>query len=112
MVIPTRANVPIQMSQTIQDIRSFHYLQAEDFEPYFSGRRKLLPRHSDLSFYNWDTNHSTSNSTVNYQVNRGSGRRGGGRRGRGREEEGCGGEGETGKEEEEGERDNGGEGHR
>ncbi|CAI8017607.1 Cilia- and flagella-associated protein 299, partial [Geodia barretti] len=42
--------------------------KTEDFGPYFSGRRKLLPRHSDLSFYNWDTNYSTSNSTANYQV--------------------------------------------
>ena len=42
--------------------------QVEDFGPYFSGRRKLLPRHSDLSFYNWDTNFSSSNSTPNYQV--------------------------------------------
>lgn len=42
--------------------------QVEDFTPYFSGRRKLLPRHTDLSFYNWDTNHSSSNSTPNYQV--------------------------------------------
>ena len=48
--------------------RYFTSLKAEDFEPYFSGRRKLLPRHSDLSFYNWDTNYSTSNSTINYQV--------------------------------------------
>lgn len=52
------------------------YLKAEDFEPYFSGQKKLLPHHSDLSFYNWDTNYSTSNSTVNYQV---SLRMGGGR---------------------------------
>ena len=49
------------------------FLKVEDFEPYFSGRRKLLPRHSDLSFYNWDTAHSTSNSTVNYQVRSGRG---------------------------------------
>ena len=43
-------------------------LQIEDFNPYFSGRKRLLPRHIDLSFYNWDSNHSTSNSTPNYQV--------------------------------------------
>lgn len=47
--------------------------KTEDFDPYFSGRRKLLPRHSDLSFYNWDTNYSTSNSTANYQVRKGGG---------------------------------------
>lgn len=51
-------------------------MKAEDFEPYFSGRRKLLAHHSDLSFYNWDTNYSTSNSTGNYQVSRERGREG------------------------------------
>ena len=50
--------------------RVFVSYKTEDFGPYFSGRRKLLPRHSDLSFYNWDTNYSTSNSTANYQVRR------------------------------------------
>ena len=44
------------------------FKQMEDFSPYFSGRKKLLPRPTDLSFYNWDTNHSSSNSTPNYQV--------------------------------------------
>ena len=42
--------------------------QVEDFEPIFASRKKFLPKHSDLSFYNWDTNYSTSNSTPNYQV--------------------------------------------
>jgi len=43
-------------------------LKAEDFEPYFAGRKRLLPRPSDLSFYNWETQTSTSNPTPNYQV--------------------------------------------
>ncbi|XP_064383133.1 cilia- and flagella-associated protein 299-like [Halichondria panicea] len=45
-----------------------HRLKVDDFDPIFSSRKKLLPRHSDLSFYNWDTNFSSSNSTPNYQV--------------------------------------------
>ncbi|KAK3089103.1 hypothetical protein FSP39_000834 [Pinctada imbricata] len=45
-----------------------HRLKTEDFEPYFSGKKKLLPRSSDLSFYNWETQTSTSNPTPNYQV--------------------------------------------
>lgn len=45
-----------------------HRLKMEDFEPYFAGRKKLLPRHTDLSFYNWDANICTSNSTPNYEV--------------------------------------------
>merc|ERR1711936_1142765 len=43
-------------------------LKTEDFEPYFSGKKRLLPRPSDLSFYNWETATSTSNPTPNYQV--------------------------------------------
>ncbi|XP_006817330.1 cilia- and flagella-associated protein 299-like [Saccoglossus kowalevskii] len=45
-----------------------HRLKTEDFEPYFSCRKRLLPRPSDLSFYNWETQTSTSNPTPNYQV--------------------------------------------
>jgi len=45
-----------------------HRLKTEDFEPYFSGKKRLLPRPSDLSFYNWETQTSTSNPTPNYQV--------------------------------------------
>lgn len=45
-----------------------HRLKTEDFEPYFSGKKRLLPRPSDLSFYNWETQSSTSNPTPNYQV--------------------------------------------
>lgn len=45
-----------------------HRLKTEDFEPYFTGRKRLLPRPSDLSFYNWETQTSTSNPTPNYQV--------------------------------------------
>ncbi|XP_065062789.1 cilia- and flagella-associated protein 299-like [Rhopilema esculentum] len=45
-----------------------HRLKTEDFEPYFLGRKRLLPRPSDLSFYNWETQKCTSNATPNYQV--------------------------------------------
>lgn len=45
-----------------------HRLKLEDFEPYFAGKKRLLPRPTDLSFFNWDTNTSTSNATPNYQV--------------------------------------------
>ncbi|KAM6073002.1 cilia- and flagella-associated protein 299 [Theristicus caerulescens] len=45
-----------------------HRLTTDDFEVYFSGKKKLLPRSTDLSFYNWDRNVSTSNSSPNYQV--------------------------------------------
>ncbi|KAM8940328.1 cilia- and flagella-associated protein 299 isoform 1-T1 [Pelodytes ibericus] len=48
-------------------------LKTEDFENYFNGKKKLLPRPTDLRyllsiFYNWETNVSTSNTSPNYQV--------------------------------------------
>uniref|UniRef100_A0A663DPE2 Cilia- and flagella-associated protein 299 n=1 Tax=Aquila chrysaetos chrysaetos TaxID=223781 RepID=A0A663DPE2_AQUCH len=45
-----------------------HRLTTDDFEVYFSGKKRLFPRSTDLSFYNWDRNVSTSNSSPNYQV--------------------------------------------
>ncbi|XP_056424919.1 cilia- and flagella-associated protein 299 [Hyla sarda] len=45
-----------------------HRLKTEDFEMYFSGKKKLLPQPTDLSFYNWETHVSTSNASPNYQV--------------------------------------------
>ncbi|XP_066568191.1 cilia- and flagella-associated protein 299 isoform X2 [Amia ocellicauda] len=45
-----------------------HRLKTEEFEPYFSGKKRLLPRPTDLSFYNWETQVSTSNPSPNYQV--------------------------------------------
>ncbi|KAM6361096.1 cilia- and flagella-associated protein 299 [Alca torda] len=45
-----------------------HRLTTDDFEVYFSGKKRLFPRNTDLSFYNWDRNVSTSHSSPNYQV--------------------------------------------
>ncbi|CAO2639251.1 Cilia- and flagella-associated protein 299 [Lemmus lemmus] len=45
-----------------------HRLKSEDFEVYFTGKRRLLPRLTDLSFYNWDSNIAVCNSSPNYQV--------------------------------------------
>eukprot|EP00277_Geminigera_cryophila_P013105 CAMPEP_0179453208 /NCGR_PEP_ID=MMETSP0799-20121207/37095_1 /TAXON_ID=46947 /ORGANISM="Geminigera cryophila, Strain CCMP2564" /LENGTH=235 /DNA_ID=CAMNT_0021249903 /DNA_START=14 /DNA_END=721 /DNA_ORIENTATION=+ len=45
-----------------------HRLKSENFEPYFERKKKLMPKPSDLSYYNWETQHSTSNSTPNFQV--------------------------------------------
>lgn len=38
------------------------------FEPYFDRKKKLMPKPSDLSFYNWETQTSTANATPNFQV--------------------------------------------
>lgn len=45
-----------------------HRLSTEDFRPYFAGTKKLLPKPSDLSYYNWETQTSTSNPTPNFHV--------------------------------------------
>jgi len=45
-----------------------HRLKTENFEPYFERKKRLMPKPSDLSYYNWETQHSTSNSTPNFQV--------------------------------------------
>ncbi|XP_076782549.1 cilia- and flagella-associated protein 299 isoform X1 [Arvicanthis niloticus] len=45
-----------------------HRLKSEDFEVYFNGKRRLLPRTTDLSFYNWDSHIAVCNSSPNYQV--------------------------------------------
>jgi len=45
-----------------------HRLKTENFEPYFGRKKRLLPRPSDLSFYNWDTQHSTNNESPNFQI--------------------------------------------
>lgn len=46
-----------------------HRLKIENFEPYFERKKRLLPRPADLSFYNWDTSHSTNNESPNFQIN-------------------------------------------
>lgn len=43
-------------------------LETENFELYFSRKRKFLPKASDLSFYNWDTQVASMHDTSNYQV--------------------------------------------
>ncbi|XP_051966794.1 cilia- and flagella-associated protein 299-like [Xyrauchen texanus] len=45
-----------------------HRLKSEDFEPYFNGKKRLLPRTTDLSFYNWETQVAKYNASSNYEV--------------------------------------------
>ncbi|KAJ3162351.1 hypothetical protein HDU86_004831 [Geranomyces michiganensis] len=45
-----------------------HRLKTENFEPYFTRARSLVPRTTDMSFYNWETQTCTSNATPNFQV--------------------------------------------
>ncbi|TPX36329.1 hypothetical protein SmJEL517_g01536 [Synchytrium microbalum] len=43
-------------------------LKSEPWEPYFTMLRPLVPRPTDLSFFNWETSVATSSSTPNFQV--------------------------------------------
>ncbi|KAM6943947.1 cilia- and flagella-associated protein 299 [Lycodopsis pacificus] len=45
-----------------------HRLKTQDFQPYFRGKKKLMPGRSDLCYYNWRTQVSTSNSSPNFEV--------------------------------------------
>ena len=45
-----------------------HRFKTENWESYFEGRVKVLPKPSDLSYYNWDTQSSTSNASPNFSV--------------------------------------------
>lgn len=46
-----------------------HRLKTDpNMEAYFDTSKRLMPRHTDLSFYNWETHLSTSNPTPNFQV--------------------------------------------
>ncbi|OAF64510.1 hypothetical protein A3Q56_07741, partial [Intoshia linei] len=43
-------------------------LKKDDINMYFNGKRKLLPRAGDLSFYNWDTQNVSTQDSSQYQV--------------------------------------------
>lgn len=43
-------------------------LKTENFDNYFSRRKRLLPKPTDLSFYNWETQTPSSNPTSNFQI--------------------------------------------
>ncbi|XP_069574901.1 cilia- and flagella-associated protein 299 [Brachyistius frenatus] len=45
-----------------------HRLKTQDFEPYFSGKKRLMPGRTDLCYYNWKTQLSMSNSSPNFEV--------------------------------------------
>ena len=45
-----------------------HRLKTEDFKLYFSGGRKIKPKPTDLSFYNWESKSATVNESPNFRV--------------------------------------------
>lgn len=45
-----------------------HRLKTEDFEDYFNRKKKLVPKRSDLSYYNWKTHTLYYNNSSTFQV--------------------------------------------
>lgn len=45
-----------------------HRMQTENFRDYFTGKLKLKPRPTDLSYYNWETQKATANESPNFRV--------------------------------------------
>ncbi len=45
-----------------------HSMKSEAFEPYFDMRKRMMPRSSDMSYFNWRTQKITCNPTPNFQV--------------------------------------------
>lgn len=43
-------------------------LREDDFANIFAGRERLVPKTTDISHYNWDTNVTHSNNTPNFDV--------------------------------------------
>ena len=62
--------VPSQVHPTsrIWGVASQRGILTENLELVFDGKKRLLPKPSDLSFYNWETQTSTSSPTPNFQV--------------------------------------------
>jgi len=53
-----------------------HRLKTDNFRDYFEGKKKILPRTSDLSYYNWRTGVCVSNDSPNFKVDANSGQQG------------------------------------
>ena len=53
-----------------------HRLKTEDFKPYFTGQKLLLPKPTDLSYYNWETVTAFSNDSPNFKVDASNGAQG------------------------------------
>ena len=45
-----------------------HRLKTDDFEEYFDGKKTLVPKRSDLSYYNWKTHTLYYNNSSTFQV--------------------------------------------
>jgi hypothetical protein len=72
-IIFLRVEIPGKKQEISGYIDYAHRLKTEDFRPIFEGKVKLLPKPTDLSYYNWKTGVCASNDSPNFKVDSGSG---------------------------------------
>lgn len=75
-IIFLRIENPAKKTEVSGYIDYAHRLKTEDFRPIFDGSVKLVPKPSDLSYYNWKTNVCASNDSPNFKVDAASGESG------------------------------------
>ena len=75
-IIFLRVEIPGKKQEISGYIDYAHRLKTEDFRPIFEGKTKLIPKPTDLSYYNWKTGVCASNDSPNFKVDTGSGEAG------------------------------------
>lgn len=75
-IIFLRIENPAKKTEISGYIDYAHRLKTEDFKPIFEGKVKLMPKPTDLSYYNWKTGVCASNDSPNFKVDSGSGESG------------------------------------
>lgn len=75
-IIFLRVENPEKKTEISGYIDYAHRLKTEDFRPIFEGKAKLVPKPTDLSYYNWKTGICASNDSPNFKVDAGSGESG------------------------------------
>lgn len=75
-IIFLRMEVPGKKQEISGYIDYAHRLKTEDFRPIFEGKVRLMPKPTDLSYYNWKTGVCASNDSPNFKVDSGSGESG------------------------------------
>ena len=58
------------------EVYSLFYTSSQDFRPIFEGKKQLLPKSTDLSYYNWKTGVCVANDSPNFKVDASNGEQG------------------------------------
>lgn len=75
-IIFLRIENPAKKTEVSGYIDYAHRLKTEDFRPIFQGLARLVPKPTDLSYYNWKTGVCASNDSPNFKVDASSGESG------------------------------------